>query len=113
MQIMQIISCIMGCDFFISCKIKKMDIISSPLGSGAIAGFASCIMLQPLDLIKTRLQEEPIHLKWSTRLATSFNKVLTNDGWMGFWRGTCMSFIFIYLFIFMLFFNILSSFLFL
>lgn len=66
-----------------------MDMIISPLGSGAIAGLASCMLLQPFDLLKTRLQEESIHLKWSTRLFASFNRIWQVDGWMGFWRGTC------------------------
>jgi solute carrier family 25 protein 38 len=63
---------------------------SESLGSGAVAGFASVLALQPLDVLKTRLQETPHHgIAWSRRVMTVVQNTVRNDGVFGFWRGTC------------------------
>ncbi|KAJ3057489.1 hypothetical protein HK097_004009 [Rhizophlyctis rosea] len=71
------------------------------LVGGAVAGAASCVLLQPLDLIKTRLQQDIYQRKTlgdlSTKGAralseltiwTTFRKTVQNEGAWGLWRGT-------------------------
>ena len=62
-----------------------MDWVSTPLGSGALAGLATCISLQPLDYVKTRLQET----KGSQSLGGRLQQVWrTTPSLPCFWRGT-------------------------
>lgn len=64
------------------------------LGVGGLAGFASCVLLQPFDLLKTRMQQEqsragPHLVETRTqRLVRNFRQVVKADGWQGLWRGT-------------------------
>ncbi|KAI9479405.1 mitochondrial carrier domain-containing protein [Coemansia mojavensis] len=53
------------------------------LGAGALSGVTSCVLLQPFDLIKTRLQQRTI--------ATTVQNVVATDGIQGLWRGTLPS----------------------
>ncbi|KAJ3146227.1 hypothetical protein HDU89_006368 [Geranomyces variabilis] len=71
---------------------------------GALSGLAACVALQPLDLVKTRLQQETHHtLKQSLANTTSTipaatarrislwsvaSGVIATDGAKGLWRGT-------------------------
>ncbi|KPV77325.1 uncharacterized protein RHOBADRAFT_33504 [Rhodotorula graminis WP1] len=56
------------------------------LASGAVSGAASVFMLQPLDLIKTRVQQDPAPPR--ARIWTTAKDVVRNDGVRGLWRGT-------------------------
>lgn len=73
------------------------------LASGAASGLASCLLLQPMDFLKTRMQQQRssssvtpdssavIGAKKQTRtarLGQTIRQVLRDDGWMGLWRGT-------------------------
>ena len=62
---------------------------SSQLAAGAFSGFVSCILLQPLDVLKTRVQEK------SYRDVGPFNRSLfvltqavSKEGILTLWRGT-------------------------
>ena len=59
------------------------------LYSGAAAGLCSCLVLQPLDLIKTRLQEQP-HRTDFNRLLLFTRQIYITDGLRGFlaWLDT-------------------------
>jgi len=59
--------------------------------SGALSGLASCVALQPFDLLKTRLQQE--HITASAHKAPSniyriSADLVARDGVLGLWRGT-------------------------
>lgn len=60
------------------------------LSSGALSGLTSAVILQPLDLLKTRLQQasEPSSTAKRRRLAPTIKQVLKEDGVRGLWRGT-------------------------
>ncbi|CAO1626188.1 unnamed protein product [Sympodiomycopsis kandeliae] len=65
---------------------------SATLLSGATSGLVSCVLLQPLDLLKTRLQQAnsesvPIGNK-TKRLRLTIGNVIEKDGIKGLWRGT-------------------------
>lgn len=62
------------------------------LTSGALAGLASVFLLQPLDVVKTRLQELPRRGEHPpfARLHGVLRDTLQSDGITGFWRGTGM-----------------------
>ncbi|PWN24818.1 mitochondrial carrier [Jaminaea rosea] len=60
--------------------------------SGALSGLTSCVLLQPLDLLKTRLQQAhgshaPFGGK-TRRLLRTIEGVVEKDGVKGLWRGT-------------------------
>jgi solute carrier family 25, member 38 len=60
---------------------------SSPLThllAGATSGLVSCIALQPLDLLKTRIQQQAQNKSLMNALRTT----LQNEGFLGLWRGT-------------------------
>ncbi|GAA6004771.1 hypothetical protein JCM11491_002223 [Sporobolomyces phaffii] len=66
------------------------------LASGAVSGAASVLILQPLDLIKTRIQQPQSHVPASSRAPVSVppgiwattRRVVAQDGLTGLWRGT-------------------------
>jgi len=68
--------------------------------AGGISSFVAAIVLQPLDVLKTRLQEEKHHgktekLKNFTRLydVTAFiRRQYQKEGLISFWRGTGRSY---------------------
>ncbi|PWN22047.1 mitochondrial carrier [Microstroma glucosiphilum] len=65
---------------------------SATLLSGALSGLASCVLLQPLDLLKTRLQQAntpSARIGGKTkRLLRTVDDVVKKDGVVGLWRGT-------------------------
>ncbi len=64
------------------------------LKSGLIAGFSSVLLLQPMDVVKTRLQELTSYSKPATGVTSGgrlWHVIATTyqvDGLRGFWRGT-------------------------
>ncbi|WRT68584.1 uncharacterized protein IL334_005562 [Kwoniella shivajii] len=61
------------------------------LASGALSGLSSAIVLQPLDLLKTRLQQGSFDENGTIqkrRIRGVFKQVLKEDGVQGLWRGT-------------------------
>jgi len=66
------------------------DDVSNPILrsfiAGALSGTCSTILLQPLDLIKTRLQQSPSSSIWSV-----VNHVAKQEGISGFWTGVTPS----------------------
>ncbi|KAH9921546.1 solute carrier family 25 member 38 [Epithele typhae] len=76
-----------------------MSNVSQHLLSGALSGFASTIILQPFDLLKTRIQQ-PDQLNklrlsplapQSTFIFRTARDIVQNDGLVGLWRGTTAS----------------------
>ncbi|KAK9245106.1 mitochondrial carrier domain-containing protein [Lipomyces tetrasporus] len=66
--------------------------------SGFVSGFTSSVLLQPLDLLKTRIQQSPsstLHSSWQELLADISNGPNTRDGVLTalrkMWRGTLPS----------------------
>eukprot|EP00092_Neocalanus_flemingeri_P018477 GFUD01019996.1.p1 GENE.GFUD01019996.1~~GFUD01019996.1.p1 ORF type:complete len:220 (+),score=62.42 GFUD01019996.1:255-914(+) len=74
--------------------IKETKPVSSTISSpilrsflaGALSGTCSTVLLQPLDLIKTRLQQSP-----NPRVWTEVRYVATVEGISGFWTGVTPS----------------------
>ncbi|BEJ14018.1 hypothetical protein CspHIS471_0311920 [Cutaneotrichosporon sp. HIS471] len=58
------------------------------LASGALSGLTSAVCLQPLDLLKTRLQQGYNVGRKRHRLGPVVRQVLRDDGVTGLWRGT-------------------------
>lgn len=62
------------------------------LGVGGTAGLASCVLLQPMDLLKTRMQQErtvdQAPLSALKRLVRAYKSVVDTSGYRGLWRGT-------------------------
>ncbi|OAV96537.1 hypothetical protein PTTG_00984 [Puccinia triticina 1-1 BBBD Race 1] len=58
--------------------------------SGALSGLASCVLLQPFDLLKTRLQQAHISAGPPSTLSIYrvSSDVISRDGVLGLWRGT-------------------------
>lgn len=84
---------------------KKINVPPwASLLSGASSGLASCLLLQPMDFLKTRMQQEQQEerqkinqnvqqqrggpRKRTERLIKLTNQVIKQDGWLGLWRGT-------------------------
>lgn len=71
----------------------KCEAVGSAMSSGALAGLASVLSLQPLDVIKTRLQEMPATTApWYSRISPVIRTTYQNHGLSGFWRGTSIKF---------------------
>ncbi|KAG9015057.1 hypothetical protein FRB90_004996 [Tulasnella sp. 427] len=65
----------------------KLMIHTTP--TGATSGFCSTIVLQPLDLVKTRVQQSYDSVHGSPRGAIAVSRqVVAHDGLLGLWRGT-------------------------
>ncbi|EIW68456.1 hypothetical protein TREMEDRAFT_69380 [Tremella mesenterica DSM 1558] len=60
---------------------------SHHLSSGALSGFTSAVCLQPLDLLKTRLQQNYEDGR-RRKIVDTVKVVLKDDGIFGLWRGT-------------------------
>ncbi|KAI8982607.1 mitochondrial carrier domain-containing protein [Pilobolus umbonatus] len=73
------------------------------LTGGGISGMTACIILQPLDLIKTRLQQQrQDHLAFlreaklkgikvapfKSNIYTTIKDIINSNGYSGLWRGT-------------------------
>ncbi|KAF8432535.1 mitochondrial carrier domain-containing protein [Boletus edulis BED1] len=62
-------------------------LVSQQLFSGALSGFASAILLQPLDLLKTRVQQG------DSAPGSRVRGIIKQNGIVGLWRGTGASLI--------------------
>lgn len=71
------------------------------LSFGALSGFASCVLLQPFDLLKTRLQQldhhaaspssasiAPQYASRTQKLIGITKDIVRTHGYQGLWRGT-------------------------
>ncbi|KAJ2158113.1 hypothetical protein GGF46_004018 [Coemansia sp. RSA 552] len=74
------------------------------LGAGALSGMTSCVLLQPFDLLKTRLQQQQLQQLQQTApgqadrhgaatIARTVRSVVGAEGVRGLWRGTLPSLI--------------------
>ncbi|KAJ2702582.1 hypothetical protein FB645_004228 [Coemansia sp. IMI 203386] len=68
------------------------------LGAGALSGVTSCVLLQPFDLLKTRIQQTQTHttaaaLPGKGSVLRAVRAVVATDGVLGLWRGTVPSLI--------------------
>jgi len=61
--------------------------IWKPLVSGSFSGFASTLLLQPLDLIKTRVQAVRIGPSVKHPLFDALIRIKRNEGFGGYYRG--------------------------
>ncbi|KAI1788946.1 solute carrier family 25 member 38 [Ganoderma leucocontextum] len=76
-----------------------MSNVSQHLISGAVSGFASTIILQPFDLLKTRIQQPDYLSKHghnplspqSTLIFRTARNIVQSNGVFGLWRGTAAS----------------------
>ncbi|EMD40293.1 hypothetical protein CERSUDRAFT_148198 [Gelatoporia subvermispora B] len=64
-----------------------MSNVSQHLASGALSGFVSSICLQPLDLLKTRIQQGDGKRRSHVVLVTAYD-VVHKEGFFALWRGT-------------------------
>ncbi|KAI6094477.1 solute carrier family 25 member 38 [Pisolithus croceorrhizus] len=65
--------------------------ISQHLFSGALSGFAGAVLLQPLDLLKTRIQQGDVaqqRTRNTTIIWRTAGDIVKQDGVKGLWRGT-------------------------
>ncbi|GMK53744.1 hypothetical protein CspeluHIS016_0103300 [Cutaneotrichosporon spelunceum] len=67
---------------------KKSIKAAHHLTSGALSGLTSAVCLQPLDLLKTRLQQGYNVGRKRHRLGPVVRQVIRDDGITGLWRGT-------------------------
>lgn len=68
------------------------------LAFGALSGFASCVLLQPFDLLKTRLQQldhspstitpQAQYQSRTQKLVAITRQIINSQGYQGLWRGT-------------------------
>ncbi|KIK80899.1 hypothetical protein PAXRUDRAFT_763961 [Paxillus rubicundulus Ve08.2h10] len=60
--------------------------------SGAVSGFAGAVFLQPLDLLKTRIQQGDSAISSNSRntalIWRTTHDIIKQDGMKGLWRGT-------------------------
>ncbi|KAG2070004.1 solute carrier family 25 member 38 [Suillus decipiens] len=68
----------------------KNAAVGQHLLSGAFSGFAGAILLQPLDLLKTRIQQGDIasNARNTTIICRTTKDILRNEGIKGLWTGT-------------------------
>jgi len=67
-----------------------MSDVGQHLLSGAISGFASSFLLQPFDLIKTRIQQGDAQLAKTQAgaIRSTTRSIVSSSGVHGLWRGT-------------------------
>ncbi|ESK93120.1 solute carrier family 25 member 38 [Moniliophthora roreri MCA 2997] len=65
-----------------------MKDVGQQLTSGAASGLASTIVLQPFDLLKTRLQQGDSLTQKKVKVIHTARQILNQDGLRGLWRGT-------------------------
>ncbi|RGB33135.1 mitochondrial carrier domain-containing protein [Rhizophagus diaphanus] len=64
------------------------------LASGAVSGLTSCVLLQPFDLVKTRIQQQRQHHKNDGRkslnstVLRTVKDIIEKDNISGLWKGT-------------------------
>ncbi|KAJ2377417.1 hypothetical protein H4S02_007657, partial [Coemansia sp. RSA 2611] len=58
------------------------------LGAGALSGMTSCILLQPFDLLKTRVQQSHMQGAGRGSVLHVLQTVVQSEGVRGLWRGT-------------------------
>ncbi|KAJ1668834.1 hypothetical protein IW140_000100 [Coemansia sp. RSA 1813] len=66
------------------------------LGAGALSGVASCVLLQPFDLLKTRIQQNNaqfVTTPMKSPVIKTIRSIIATDGVLGLWRGTVPSLI--------------------
>ncbi|KAJ1722701.1 hypothetical protein LPJ53_002914 [Coemansia erecta] len=66
------------------------------LGAGALSGVTSCVLLQPFDLLKTRMQQsqtQATSVSGKGSVIRAVRTVVAADGVLGLWRGTVPSLI--------------------
>ncbi|KAJ2611772.1 hypothetical protein H4S08_002994 [Coemansia sp. RSA 1365] len=63
------------------------------LGAGALSGVTSCVLLQPFDLVKTRLQQQGSGGRGISAITKTVQNIIMTDGARGLWRGTVPSLI--------------------
>ncbi|KAG1724771.1 solute carrier family 25 member 38 [Suillus lakei] len=68
----------------------KNAAVGQHLFSGALSGFAGAILLQPLDLLKTRIQQgdSALNARNTTVIWCTTKVILRNEGIKGLWTGT-------------------------
>ncbi|KAF8554100.1 solute carrier family 25 member 38 [Imleria badia] len=68
-------------------------VVGQQLFSGALSGFASAVLLQPLDLLKTRVQQgdSAPGSRNTTLIWRTAHDIIKRDGIGGLWRGTSAS----------------------
>ncbi|KAH9970446.1 solute carrier family 25 member 38 [Russula compacta] len=65
-----------------------MSDVGQHLLSGALSGFTSSLLLQPFDLIKTRLQQGDATLRHAGAIRSTTQSIVSSSGVLGLWRGT-------------------------
>ncbi|KIM23067.1 hypothetical protein M408DRAFT_78015, partial [Serendipita vermifera MAFF 305830] len=55
---------------------------------GGVSGFASAVVLQPFDLVKTRLQQDSTLRAGKLTIPHVFKKIWIEEGKLGLWKGT-------------------------
>jgi len=70
---------------------SKRKLNTQSFFAGGFSGLFSTIVLQPMDVIKTRLQQNQNHTSFRGGLWNTFKYVLRTDGFLGLWRGTMPS----------------------
>jgi hypothetical protein len=81
--------------------------------SGAISGFCCCVLLQPFDLVKTRLQQPAIsHLPPHRSSSSSSSRsvvadIVRSDGVFGLWRGTVIIMLSCYMLLCYIYYNVI------
>ncbi|KAJ2470899.1 hypothetical protein GGI02_002626 [Coemansia sp. RSA 2322] len=58
------------------------------LGAGALSGMTSCVLLQPFDLLKTRVQQSQLQAPGRGSVLQVLQAVVRSEGVRGLWRGT-------------------------
>lgn len=68
-------------------RTKEQAAAANAFLTGAISGLTSCAVLQPFDLLRTRLQETPGSIR-QPKILPIVKSIWRHEGMAGFWRGT-------------------------